>query len=192
MRIGLFFGSFNPVHNGHLIIANHILNESDLNKIWFIISPQNPFKQTSGLLNNYDRLHLVNKAIENDERMKASDVEFKLPMPSYTINTLNFLKEKYPTYRFVIIMGSDGFQNLSKWKDYELIIKDYPLVVYERPGFKIENNINATVHTLKAPLLDISATYIRELARRNKSIKYLVPENIELDIKNNVFFRQKK
>ena len=192
MRVGLFFGSFNPIHIGHLIIANHILNETDLNKIWFVISPQNPFKPAHTLLNNYDRLHLVNKATENDPRIKASDVEFKLPRPSYTIDTLNHLQEKHPTNDFVIIMGSDSFQNLNKWKNYETIIKGFQLFIYKRPGFEIVNNINASIITTDAPLLDISATYIRELVRQNKSIKYLVPENIELEIQNNVFFRQKK
>jgi nicotinate-nucleotide adenylyltransferase len=192
MRVGLFFGSFNPIHIGHLIIANHILNETDLNKIWFVISPQNPFKPAHTLLNNYDRLHLVNKATENDPRIKASDVEFKLPRPSYTIDTLNHLQEKHPTNEFVIIMGSDSFQNLNKWKNYETIVKGFQLFIYKRPGFEIVNNINASIITTDAPLLDISATYIRELVRQNKSIKYLVPENIELEIQNNVFFRQKK
>lgn len=192
MRVGLFFGSFNPIHIGHLIIANHILNESDLDKVWFVISPQNPFKQAHTLLNNYDRLHLVSKATENDPRMKASDAEFKLAKPSYTINTLSYLKEKYATYQFLIIMGSDSFQNLNKWKNYETIINEFQLFIYKRPGFEIVNNINANMVTMDAPLLDISATYIRELVRQNKSIKYLVPENIELEIQNNVFFRQKK
>ena len=192
MKIGLFFGSFNPIHNGHLIIANHVLNESDFEKVWFVISPQNPFKETHTLLNNYDRLHLLNKATENDPRIKASDVEFKLPKPSYTINTLHHLEKKYPNYQFVIIMGSDSFQNLNKWKNYEAIIKGFKLFIYKRPGFEIVNNINANLITTNAPLLDISATYIRELIRQNKSIKYLVPENIELEIKNNAFFRQKK
>ncbi len=192
MRIGLFFGSFNPIHIGHLIIANHIVNESHVNKIWFIVSPQNPFKQANTLLNNYDRLHLVNKAIENDQRMKASDIEFKLPKPSYTINTLAYLKEKFPAHEFLIIMGSDGFQNLSKWKNYETIVKYYRLIIYKRPGFEVINSIGADIATLDAPSLDISATYIRELVKQNKSIKYLVPENIEADIKNNRFFLQKK
>ena len=192
MTVGLFFGSFNPVHNGHLIIANHILNESELDKIWFVVSPQNPFKQARTLLNNYDRLHLINKATENDPRMKSSDAEFKLAKPSYTINTLSYLKEKYPTYQFVIIMGSDSFQNLNKWKDYEAIINRFQLFIYKRPGFEIVNNINANIITMDAPLLDISATYIRELVKQNKSIKYLVPENIEAEIEKNVFFRQKK
>ena len=191
MKIGLFFGSFNPVHNGHLIIANHILNESDLAKIWFVVSPQNPFKQAENLLNNYDRLHLLNRATENDQRLKASDIEFNLPKPSYTTTTLAYLKDKYPNDEFSIIMGSDSFQNLSKWKNYQTIIEYYQLIIYKRPGFEVLNNIGANILTMDAPLLEISATYIRELLKRNKSIRYLVPENIEEEIKNNRFFQKK-
>src|SRR5687768_17339194 len=115
MKIGLYFGSFNPVHIGHLIIANYVLNETELEKIWFVVSPQNPFKQNKSLLNEYDRLHLLRTAIEDDTRMKASDIEFYLPKPSYTINTLTYLKEKYPQQDFFLIMGSDSFQNIDKW-----------------------------------------------------------------------------
>ena len=192
MKIGLFFGSFNPIHNGHLIIANHILNESGIDKVWFVISPQNPFKSADGLLNNYDRLHLVSKAIENDLRIKASDIEFHLPKPSYTVTTLSYLKEKYPEHEFIIIMGSDSFQNLSKWKNFEIIVNNYQLIIYKRPGFRIENDIGAKIVIMNAPLLEISATYIRELVKENKSIKYLVPQNIEEEIKTNRFYNQKK
>lgn len=188
MQVGLYFGSFNPIHNGHLIIANHILNETALTKIWFIVSPQNPFKESKNLLNSYDRLHLVSKAIENDNRMKASDIEFHLPKPSYTATTLAYLKEKYPGHEFFIILGSDSFQNLSKWKNYETIIQNYQLIIYKRPGFKIINNLGAQIQIMDAPLLEVSATYIRELVRRNKSIKYLVPESIEEEIQNNKFY----
>lgn len=191
MRIGLFFGSFNPIHIGHLIIANHILNESDIDKIWFVVSPQNPFKQVTSLLNNYDRLHLVRKSVENNSRMKASDIEFNLPKPSYTVETLAHLKDRYPNQDFAIIMGSDSFQNLPKWKNYEVIVKNYQLIIYKRPGFDVVNNINANMLIMDAPLLEISATYIRELVKQNKSIKYLVPENIEQEIEGNIFFQKK-
>ena len=192
MKIGLFFGSFNPIHNGHLIIANHILNESDIDKVWFVVSPQNPFKNAESLLNNYDRLHLVSKATENDLRMKASDIEFHLPKPSYTVTTLAYLKEKYPEHEFVIIIGSDSFQNLSKWKNFEIIVNNYQIIIYKRPGFEVENNIGAKILIMNAPLLEISATYIRDLIKKNKSIKYLVPENIEEEIKTNRFYNQNK
>jgi nicotinate-nucleotide adenylyltransferase len=192
MKIGLFFVSFNPIHNGHLIIANHILNESDIDKVWFVVSPQNPFKNAESLLNNYDRLHLVSKATENDLRMKASDIEFHLPKPSYTVTTLAYLKEKYPEHKFVIIIGSDSFQNLSKWKNFEIIVNNYQIIIYKRPGFEIENNTGAKILIMNAPLLEISATYIRDLIKKNKSIKYLVPENIEEEIKTNRFYNQNK
>jgi nicotinate-nucleotide adenylyltransferase len=191
MKVGLFFGSFNPIHNGHLIIANHILNETRLNKVWFVISPQNPFKESHSLLNSYDRLHLVNKAIESDNRMKASDIEFNLPKPSYTSDTLAYLNEKYPDHEFSIIIGSDSFQNLSKWKNFEYIINNYQIIIYNRPGFEVTNTLGAKVELMNAPLLEISATYIRELVKKNKSIKYLVPESIEQEIQHNRFFQSK-
>jgi nicotinate-nucleotide adenylyltransferase len=191
MKIGLYFGSFNPIHNGHLIIANHILNETELSKLWFIVSPQNPLKKSTTLLNSYDRLYLVNKAIENDNRLKASDIEFQLPKPSYTATTLAYLKEKYPEHQFSIIMGSDSFQNLSRWKNYQAIIDNNPLIIYKRPGFDVTNNIGAKLTIMDAPLLEISATYIRELVQKNKSIKYLVPETIEEEVRNNKFYNSK-
>lgn len=182
MKIGLYFGSFNPIHVGHLIIANHILNETNLDKIWFVVSPLNPFKESDNLLNEYDRLHLVQKAIENDNRLKSSDIEFSLPRPSYTVHTLTYLKEKYPNYNFSIIMGSDSFQNLGNWKNADVIIREYPVIVYERPGFGIDNKLNAQLTIMKAPLLEISATHIRELIRSGKSIKFLVPPSVEEEI----------
>lgn len=180
MKTGLFFGSFNPVHTGHLIIANHILNETNIKKIWFIVSPQNPFKTEAGLLNEYHRLHLMKTATEEDNRVRVSDIEFHLPRPSYTSNTLIYLQEKYPSREFVIIMGGDSFQNLNKWKNWEFIVANYEIVVYSRPGFKTKNPGNAKLLVLDAPLLEISSTQIREnIKRENLSgtwspIKYLM------------------
>jgi len=190
MKIGLYFGSFNPIHIGHLIIANQILNESGIDKIWFIISPQNPFKSADGLMNEYDRFHLVQKAIENDSRLKASDIEFHLPKPSYTVHTLAYLKDKSPENEFFIIMGSDGFQNLNKWKNFEVIVKNYPIIIYQRPGFDVENKLDAMTTVMNAPLLEISSTHIRKLILAGKSIKYLVPLNVEEEILSNGFFRK--
>lgn len=182
MKIGLFFGSFNPVHIGHLIIASHVLNETDIDKVWFVVSPQNPFKINHGLLNEYDRLHLLHIATASDPRVKVSDIEFSLPRPSYTSVTLAHMREKYPSYEFSIIMGSDSFQNLHKWNNAEYIIQNYPVYVYERPGFAIENTIGARLQVLKAPLLELSATTIRQLIRNGKSIRYMVPDAVREEI----------
>jgi nicotinate-nucleotide adenylyltransferase len=190
MKIGLYFGSFNPVHVAHLIIANHILNETNIEKIWFVVSPQNPFKEEKTLLNEYHRLHLVQTAIQDDNRMKASDIEFNLPKPSYTTSTLAYLKEKNPEHEFCIIMGSDSFQNLHKWKNYELIIKEYEVYVYLRPGFDVSNHVNAKLHIVDAPLLQLSATQIRQYIKEGKSVRYLVPENVREEIENGGYYKK--
>lgn len=189
MKIGLYFGSFNPVHTGHLIIANHVLNETDLQRIWFIVSPQNPFKSSSTLLNEYDRLHLVRIAVENDNRLRASEIEFSLPKPSYTTHTLAYLTEKYPSYQFTLIMGSDSYQNLPKWKNAETIIANYPIVVYRRPGFDVQGE-KKNVTVMDAPLLEISATYIRECIQQGKSIRYLVPTVVKEEIEKGSFYKR--
>jgi nicotinate-nucleotide adenylyltransferase len=190
MNVGLYFGSFNPIHIGHLIIASHILNESGLDRVWFIVSPLNPFKKTENLLNEYDRLHLVQKGIEGDVRMKASDIEFALPKPSYTVHTLAYLTEKYPEHNFSIIMGSDGFQNLDKWKNSETIIDNYPIIIYKRPGFEVDNKLNANITVMNAPLLEISSTHIRALIQSGKSIKYLVTPAVEEEIMASGMFKK--
>lgn len=192
MRTGLYFGSFNPIHIGHLIIANHILNETDLAEIWFVVSPQNPFKPSATLLNEYDRLHLVRKAVEGNSRFKASDVEFGLPKPSYTATTLAYLSDKYPSRTFALIMGGDSFQNLNRWHNYAAIVQHYPIYIYNRPGFEIKETYGADVTILDAPLLDISATYIRRLIREGKSIRYLVPAAIEAELSESRFYKAQK
>jgi nicotinate-nucleotide adenylyltransferase len=189
MKIGLYFGSFNPVHIGHLIIASHIADNTDLQQVWFVVSPQNPFKSSSVLLNEYDRLHLIQLSIEGDVRLKASDVEFKLPRPSYTIDTLIYLKEKYPQHEFVLILGSDSFQNLPRWKNAEILIKNYSFIVYERPDFTIDEFHGANVTLLKAPLLQVSATTIRQVIAEGKSIRYLVPEKAREEIERSNYYK---
>lgn len=192
MKTGLYFGSFNPIHTGHLIIASHVLNETDLDEVWFVVSPQNPFKPSASLLNEYDRLHLVRKATEADDRLKASDVEFGLPKPSYTATTLAYLSDKYPARSFAIIMGGDSFQNIHKWHNYTAITQHYPIYVYNRPGFAIKETHGAVVKVLDAPLLDISATFIRRLIQEGKSIRYLVPAAIEAELSISRFYRLQK
>lgn len=189
MKIGLYFGSFNPIHVGHLIIANHIANHADVQKIWFVVSPQNPLKPSSSLLNEYQRLALVNVAIEGDDRFKTSTIEFSLPKPSYTIDTLTYLKEKYPNYKFVIIVGSDSINNIYKWKNFEQLLANYEFLVYERPGFvpTFEKNIKATI--VKAPMLDISSTQIRKYIKDGKKINYLVPHAVQQEIENNAYYK---
>ena len=190
MKIGLYFGSFNPVHVGHLIIANHIINETNIEKIWFVISPQNPFKVESNLLDEYSRLHLVRTAVEDDKRLKASDIEFHLPKPSFTVSTLAYLEEKHPKHEFYLIMGSDSFQNIHKWKNYETIIKRYPIYVYKRPCFEIINTHNAELKIIEAPLLQISATQIRDLIKNRKSVRYMVPDKVLEEIERGNYYRK--
>lgn len=179
MKIGLFFGSFNPVHNGHLMIANYICETTELDKVWLVVSPQNPLKEKESLLKEYDRLHLINLAIENNNNLKASNIEFSLPRPSYTIDTLTHLNEKFPQHEFSLIMGSDNLVTLHKWKNYELLLKNYPFFVYRRRGFD-ENPYpeNPHIHFLNFPFIDISATFIRENIRQGVSMQFFLPEKV--------------
>lgn len=189
MNIGLYFGSFNPVHVGHLIIANHILNEGLVQKIWWVVSPQNPHKPSNTLLNEYNRLHLLNVALTNDNRMLASDVEFNLPKPSFTAVTLAHLKEKHPDKNFKIIMGSDSFNNLPKWKNPGYITDNFEIIVYNRPGYEADKNNKSVV--VNAPLLQISATEIRQLIAAGKSIKYLVPDKVIEEVEAGGYYKIK-
>lgn len=189
MKVGLYFGSFNPIHIGHLIIANHIANNTELDQVWFVVSPQNPLKGNNGLLNKYHRKYLIDLAIDGEKKLKTSTIEFSLPIPSYTIDTLTYLKEKHPDYTFAVIMGSDSMQNISKWKNYEQLIKNYQLLVYERPGFKNENSFSSNIINIKAPLLDISSTRIREMIKMGKSIKFLVPDFVKEEIERNHYYK---
>jgi len=188
MKIGLFFGSFNPIHHGHLMVASFIANHTDLQQIWLVVSPQNPHKTQTSLLNEYDRLHLAQLAIEDDAQIKVSDIEFKLPKPSYTIDTLTYLQEKYPQHQFHVIMGSDSFQNLPKWKNFEALVKNYQFIVYRRPGFDITEDYGADIQYLEAPMLELSATLIRNNCKDGITIRYLVPEQVRLEIERNNYF----
>jgi nicotinate-nucleotide adenylyltransferase len=193
MKVGLYFGSFNPVHHGHLIIANHVLQTTGLDQVWFVVSPQNPLKPSAGLLNEYHRLFLVNLAIEAEPRLKASDIEFKLPRPSFTIDTLTYLTEKYPHHEFSLIMGSDSVANLNKWKNFQQILEHYPIYVYKRPGVEsIPEFPEGNITIINAPLLEISATHIRENIRKGLSIRYLVPDKVMDEIVHNHYYKQSK
>jgi nicotinate-nucleotide adenylyltransferase len=190
MKIGLFFGSFNPIHHGHLMVASYIANHTDLQQIWLVVSPQNPHKSQSSLLNEYDRLHLAQLAIENDDQIKVSDIEFKLPKPSYTIDTLTYLEEKFPNHEFSVIMGGDSFQNLPKWKNFETLVKNYQFIVYRRPGFDITESYGAKMQYLEAPMLELSATLIRNNCKEGITIRYLVPEDVRLEIERCNYFKE--
>lgn len=189
MKVGLYFGSFNPIHNGHLIIANHVLQNTGMDAVWFIVSPQNPFKQNHTLLNEYHRLHLVQTAIEGETRMRAVDIEFKLPRPSYTIDTLTYLEEKYPEYEFSIIMGSDSLENIEKWKSGEVILKRYTICVYERLNYPTRHIEGTKIITIKAPLIEISASLIRSNIKSGKSIRYLVPDSVMNEIERSGYYK---
>jgi len=188
MKIGLFFGSFNPIHIGHLAIAEFVANNTNVQQVWLVVSPQNPFKPSNGLMNEYDRLHFASKAVEGNPLLKVTDVEFKLHKPSYTIDTLTYLQKQYPQHEFVVIIGSDSFQNLQQWKNYEKLVSDYEFIIYERPGFKAEIS-KEKAQVLKAPLLEISATMIRQQIRSGKSVRYLLPDSILSEVIDNQFFR---
>lgn len=189
MKIGLFFGSFNPIHHGHLIIANHIAMDGGVDEVWFVLSPQNPFKKSGALLNENHRFHLLQLAIEGENKLRASNIEFKLPKPSYTVDTLAYLAEKYPLHKFSLIMGSDGFQNIGKWKNAEVITRNYPIIIYKRPGFDIENPMGANIRVTDAPLLEISSTHIRYIIKLGKSIRYLVPDIVKEEIERNMYYK---
>lgn len=189
MKVGLYFGSFNPIHHGHLIMAQYIINQDLVDQIWFVISPHNPLKKIGTLLNQHHRKHLIDISIEYERKLKTSSVEFNLPKPSYTIDTLIYLKEKYPDNIFEIIMGSDSFQNIEKWKNFEILVKEYYFLIFPRKNFAVENNIQANVRILDAPLIEISSTHIRNLIKRGLSIKYLVPDIVEEEIEINGYFK---
>lgn len=180
MKIGLFFGSFNPIHVGHLIIANYMAQHSDLEQIWLVVSPHNPLKDKKTLARDRDRLNMIELAIENNARLRASNIEFKMPQPSYTVDTLAYLAELYPQHEFALIMGGDNLASLHKWKNYEVILQRHLIYVYVRPEYALGDlATHANVRLLHdVPQMQISATFIRESIATKKSIQYLVPDKV--------------
>ncbi|MFB5945446.1 nicotinate (nicotinamide) nucleotide adenylyltransferase [Albibacterium profundi] len=178
-KIGLFFGSFNPIHIGHLIIANYMANHTDLDEVWLMVSPHNPLKKKSNLANMYDRLEMVNLAIQDTENIKSSDIEFRLNQPSYTIDTLIHLQERYPSKEFILIMGSDNLVSLKKWKNYEVILRDYKIFVYPRPGYQDEEmSMHPSITITDTPLMELSSTFIRKSIANDKSVKFFIPDAV--------------
>lgn len=179
MKIGLYFGSFNPIHIGHLIIANYMANFTDLDEVWLIVSPHNPLKQRKGLSNMYDRLEMAKLATENSLKLKVSDIEFGLPQPSYTIDTLAHLEEKYPGRKFSLIMGADNLASFKKWKNYEVLLQNYSLFVYPRPGIDLaEWTDHASVTITDTPQMEISSTFIRKAIKDGKNAQYFLPDAV--------------
>jgi nicotinate-nucleotide adenylyltransferase len=194
MKIGLYFGTFNPIHVGHLIIANHLAEHTDLDQIWMVVTPHNPTKNKTSLLNDYQRLELVFLATEDYPKIKPSDIEFKLSQPNYTVNTLAHLQDNFPNYTFSLIMGEDNLKSLHKWKNYEVILKNYPIYVYPRVHTittskeNIAINNNANIHYIDAPIVEISSTFIRENIQKKKNVKPLLPTKVwEYIVHNNLF-----
>ncbi|XOD68180.1 MAG: nicotinate (nicotinamide) nucleotide adenylyltransferase [Flavobacteriales bacterium Tduv] len=192
MKTGLYFGSFNPIHIGHLIIANHMVEFTDLDQIWFVISPQNPLKKKSDLLQAHHRLEMVHRSIEEFPKIAASDIEFNLPRPSYTIDTSMVLEEKNPGYKFCLIMGSDTLTSLKKWKNHEQILTHYPIYVYPRLGPQptISFTVQGKIYRVEAPIIEISASFIRKAIGEGKNVKPLLPKKAWEYLKNNLFYQK--
>ncbi|QQS50341.1 MAG: nicotinate-nucleotide adenylyltransferase [Bacteroidota bacterium] len=190
MKIGLFFGSFNPIHVGHLAIANYMVEFTDITQIWFVVSPHNPLKEKKSLLSDYARLDLVKEAIADDLRFKASDIEFRMPQPSYTIDTLAYLKEKHPDLKFVIIMGSDGLSSFHKWKNADQLIQNYQRYIYPRQPFH-ENDLRGheNIRLVAAPQIEISSTFIRQAFKEKKDVRHFMPPAVFRAIDRSGYYR---
>lgn len=180
-KIGLYFGTFNPIHSGHLIIANYMVEFSELNEVWLVVTPHNPFKKKSSLLDNHHRLEMVYKACEDYPNLNPSDIEFKLPQPNYTVKTLVQLEEKYPDKEFALIMGEDNLKSFHKWKNYEVILERYSIYVYPRISEGLVENqflSHAKIHRVTAPIIELSSTFIRKAIKEGKNIRPMLPENV--------------
>lgn len=193
MEIGLYFGSFNPIHMGHLILANYIVEYSNLDEVWFVISPHNPLKQRAQLLDDYQRLHLVNLAIDDFPKFRSCDIEFRMPKPSYTIDTLAYLGEQYSEHHFTLIMGEDNLTTLHKWKNYELLVENNKIMVYPRPNSKPSQFHNhKNVQLINAPQIDISSSFIRQSIAEGKNVRFFLPNKAWQYIDEMNFYKTKQ
>jgi nicotinate-nucleotide adenylyltransferase len=178
MKTGLFFGSFNPIHIGHLAISNYMLEFTDLEQLWFVISPQNPLKKKTSLLEDHKRRSLLEIALGQDDRFRVCDVEFRLPKPSYTIDTLAYLSEQYPKHEFILIMGSDGLVTFRKWKNYRVIEDHYARYIYPRPGYPVDPLEHPNIRVADAPQMEVSSTFIRHALKLRKDIRFFLPHGV--------------
>ncbi len=193
MKIGLYFGTFNPIHIGHLIIANHMAEHSDLDQVWMVVTPHNPHKKKSTLLDDYHRLYMVHLATEDYTNIQPSDIEFKLPQPNYTVHTLAHLQEKYPKYEFSLIMGEDNLNSLHKWKNYEVILQNHNIYVYPRlnAGDMDEQFANhPKIHRIGAPVIELSSTFIRNSIKNNKNVVPMLPSKVWEYVEHNLFYKK--
>ena len=191
MKIGLYFGTFNPIHVGHLIIANHFAEHSDLEQVLCVVTPQNPFKTKQSILDNHQRLEMVYLATKEYPKINPSDIEFHLPQPNYTIHTLAYLEEKYPEHEFVLIMGEDNLVSLPKWKNAEVILERYPIYVYPRKisGVITQDSLEGTIKKVDAPIIEISSSFIRKSIKSGKNIRPLLPESVWIYLDEMNFYK---
>ena len=191
MKVGLFFGTYNPVHVGHMVIANYMVEFTDLDQVWMVVTPQNPFKQKESILADYDRLHLINLAIDDDIKLRSSDIEFSLPQPNFTATTLIYLKEKFPKHKFALIMGADNLNHFHKWKNYEEIIANHELYVYPRlecnEGGELKNHKNVII--VDAPIMKVSSSFIRNAIKSGKNVAHYMPKKVAEYIDEMNFYR---
>ncbi|SDB63515.1 nicotinate-nucleotide adenylyltransferase [Flavobacteriaceae bacterium MAR_2010_188] len=181
MKVGLYFGTFNPIHVGHLTIANHLVEFSDLDKVWFVVTPQSPFKKKNSMLDNHQRLEMVYRATKDYDKLEPSTIEFNLPQPNYTINTLTYLYEKHPEIEFSLIMGEDNLKSFHKWKNYERILENHDIYVYPRlsEGDIPEDFKNhRKIHKVNAPIMELSSTFIRKSIKDGKNVRPMLPEHV--------------
>ncbi len=189
-KIGLFFGSYNPIHNGHMAVAEYIAEYSDINELWFVVSPQNPLKRRKNLLEDHHRLEMVHRAIGNDPRFRVSDIEFYMPKPSYTIDTLSYLSERHSGYEFKMILGADNLVSFNKWKNYELLVEKYVRIIYPRHGVSEEEmKKHKNIEIVNAPKIEISSSFIRKAISEGKRVKYFMPQSVFTYVDEMNFYR---